>query len=443
VIDRSELEAIAARLVDDAKKMVPEAEVSVRVGTSRAANVRFGANEVESCGDANDERVVVEVALGKRHASVTSNQTDETATHALVARAVAMARVAPEDPEYVPILAPQSYVAVPDAFDRGIVEMTSEARALVAQVAIAAARQAGLKGAGYLGTSADDTVLANSAGLRAAHRETFGSFSMTARTKDATGSGWALRASHEARAIDAAAVGRAAADKALRSTGARPLDPGKYTVVLEAPAVADLLGFLRGPLSARAVDEGRSALTKPGGGSRLGEAIGSPIVTLRSDPADPEIPVAPFDDDGSPRKAVTWLDRGVLSALHYSRYWGAKHGKEPTPFGNVHLSGGDAGSVDELVRGVRRGLLVTHFFYIRVLDPHEASVTGLTRDGLFLIEDGKVTTPVQNFRFNQSVLALLKNCDAMTRETWRVTSGLRVPAMRSTEFNMASVSEAV
>lgn len=441
MIERSELEAIAARLVDDAKRTAPTAEVSVRVGTAGAANVRFGANEIESCGDVSDEQVTVEVALGKRHARASTNQTDESATRALVARAVAMAKVAPEDPEHMPVLPPQSFVAVPESFDRAMADMSSESRALVAQVAIAAARQAGLNSAGFFESSAGEIVLANSAGLRAAHRDTFGSLSMTARTKDATGSGWAIRASHEARAIDAVAVARAAADKAIRSAKARPFDPGKYTVVLEPPAVADLLDFLA--LSARAVDEGRSALTRPGGGSRLGEAIASPIVTLRSDPGDADIPVAPFDDEGVPRKAISWIDRGVLSALHYGRYWAAKQGKEPTPFGNMHLSGGEARSIDELVAGVKRGLLVTHFFYIRVLDPHEASVTGLTRDGLFLIEDGKVTTPVNNFRFNHSLLALLKNCDAMTRETWRVTSGLRVPAMRTTEFNMASVSEAV
>ena len=138
-----------------------------------------------------------------------------------------------------------------------------------------------------------------------------------------------------------------------------------------------------------------------------------------------------------------WTGDVDIIELRMKAFADAKQGKEPTPFGNMHLSGGDAKSIDELVGPVKRGLLVTHFFYIRVLDPHEASVTGLTRDGLFLIEDGKVTQPVNNFRFNQSLLALLKNCEAMTKETWRVRRDLRVPAMRTADFNMASVSEAV
>jgi predicted Zn-dependent protease len=443
VIDRKELEATAARVLDDVKRAAPGAEASVSVRTGRSANVRFGANEVESCGDVDDDALSVEVAFGKRHASASSNQLDPEATRALISRAIAMAKVAPEDPEWMPLLPPQKYPAVPEAFDRALAEMPSDARAAAAQTAITAARRGGLDAAGFLSTSAGESVLANGAGLRAAHRSTFGSFSMTARTKDATGSGWAARASHEARAIDAEAIARAASDKAVRSAHARALDPGKYTVVLEPHAVAGLLEYLPGSLSARAVDEGRSALAKAGGGSRLGEAIASPLVTLRSDPGDPEIPAAPFDGDGLARRPVTWLDRGVLSALHYSRYWAAKKGKEPTAEGNWHVAGGGAASVDELVAGVKRGLLVTHFFYIRVLDPREASLTGLTRDGLFLIEDGKVTSPVRNFRFNQSLLALLARCDGLTRETWRVTEQWRVPAMRATDFNMASVSEAV
>jgi predicted Zn-dependent protease len=443
VIERSELETIAARVVENAKAAAPGAEVSAMVKTNRAGNVRFGANEIESCGDVTDAQVSVEVAFGKRHASGRTNQVDATATRALLARVVAMAKIAPEDPERMPLLPPQSYATVPEAFDRGLAETSSEARAAAAQVALGATRQAGLDAAGFFETRADEWVIRNGAGLRAGHRATFGSFSMTARTKDASGSGWALTASHAARAIDPATLARTASDKAARSAKARPLEPGKYTVVLEPAAVADLLRFLPASLSARSVDEGRSALTKPGGGSRLGEAIASPFVTLRSDPSDPEIPVAAFDEEGLPRRPVAWIDRGTLAALSYTRYWAAKKGKEPTPRGNLHLLGGDAPSVDALVAGVKRGLLVTHFFYIRYLDPHEASVTGLTRDGLFLIEDGHVTVPVNNFRFNQSVLTLLKNCDGLTRDTWRTDYDTRVPAMRSTDFNMASVSEAV
>ncbi len=440
---RSELEAVAARLVEEARAAHPGAEVSVTVRGGRSANVRFGANEIESCGEVDEETLAVEMAFGRRHARGRTNQLDPAATRALVTRVAAMARVAPEDPEHVPLLTPQAYAAVPDPFDARIAEMPSDRRAASVQGAMAVARQSGLDSAGFLQTDAGEIVVANGAGLRAAHRRTFGSFSMTARARDGSGSGWAMGASHRADDIDLAAIGRTACDKAVRSSRARALDPGKYTVVLEPAAVADLMQGLRSTLAARDVDEGRSALTRPGGGSRVGETIANPIVTLRSDPADPDVPVAPFDDTGLPRRPITWIDRGVLSALSYSRYWAAKQGREPTAAGNWHLGGGQARSIDELVAGVKRGLLVTRLWYIRWLDPHDASVTGLTRDGLFLIEDGRVTGPVNNFRFNQSLLALLGNCDAMTEATWRVTEDWRVPAMRANEFNMASVSEAV
>ena len=444
MIDRLELEKLAARVLAAVKKEAPSADVLARVGSGRKANVRFGANEIESCGDVTEESIDLDVALGKRRASVSGNQIDDPSIAALVSRAVAMARVAPEDPEAMPLLPPQAYTTVPAAYDRAMAEMSSDARAAMAQTAIVSARQAGLNGAGFFRHEGGTLVLASSAGLVAHHGRTYGSFSMTARTKDATGSGWGMRASHESRGIDAGAVARTAAEKAARSAKARPLEPGKYTVVLEPAAVGDLLEFLAEPLSARAVDEGRSALTRPGGGSRLGEAIASPLVSLRSDPADPALPVAPFDpEDGLPRAPIAWIDRGVLSALDYSRFWAAKQGKPPTSGGNWHLTGGEAKSLDELVAGVKRGLLVTRFWYTRVLDPHEASVTGLTRDGVVLIEDGKVTVPVNNFRFNHSPLTMLKNCEAMTRETWRVSAWMRVPALRTAEFNMASISAAV
>ena len=206
-----------------------------------------------------------------------------------------------------------------------IAAMSSESRASTAETAIGAARREGLTAAGFLELSAEAVVLANSAGLRATHRETFGSFSMTARTKDATGSGWALRASEKARGLDAGAVARAAADKAVRSAKARRLDPGKYTVVLEPAAVADLLGFVRRPLDARAVDEGRSALTKPGGGSPLGEPSRAQSSRCGRTPPTSTSRSRRSTRTGC-RRSVSWIDRGALSALHYGRYWAAKQG---------------------------------------------------------------------------------------------------------------------
>ncbi len=438
------LEEIARRAVDAMKREAPQGEAQARVSSGRASNVRFALGVVQSCGDVSQEAVRLRVVLGKRHADVTSNQTDDASLRALARRAVEMAKLAPEDPESMPLLGPQTYVNVADGFDPALADVSDESRAATARVAMAATKQAGLKEAGFFENNGETSVLMNSVGLRAATRATYGEMTLTARTADATGSGWGITASHRASEIDAAATARVACDKALHSAHARPLDPGKYTVVLEPAAVGELLGFFADTLDARAVDEGRSALTKPGGGSRLGERIANELVTLKSDPADPELPVAAFDEgEGLARKSITWIDRGALEALWYDRYWAAKQGKEPTPWGGWHLQGGTAASIDELVAGVARGLLVTRFWYTRWLDPQLALVTGLTRDGVFLIENGRVVAPVNNFRWNESPITMLANCEALTRQTWRVDAGARVPALRAHDFNMASLSEAV
>jgi predicted Zn-dependent protease len=443
VIAREELESIGERVLTEVRRAQPGAEALVRVTSWATANVRFAQGMVQSCGDVDEREVRLRVVLGQRHAYIVSDQVDLESLRGLAERAVAMARLAPEDPEAMPLLGQPTFAPGPSGFDSALAGMADDGRAAAARVAMAATKQAGLHEAGYFENDAERYVLMNTAGLRLGHEDTYAEMTVTARTPDGKGSGWGVTASHRAAEVDAAAATRAACDKATRSVGARPLEPGKYTVVLEPAAVGDLLGFLAEPLEARAVDEGRSALGKPGGGSRLGEKIASELVTLVSDPADPELPVAPFDDDGLPRKLVRWIDRGVLTSLAYSRYWAKKQGKEPTPTVGWHLLGGSAASVDELVAGVKRGLLVTRFFYTRDLDPQLALVTGLTRDGLFLIEEGKIVAPVNNFRWNESPIHMLAKCDALTKATWRVDRFSRVPALRTAEFNMASLSEAV
>ena len=444
MLDPKDLEVVARRALDAVKKIAQAADVRASAWSGSTANIRFALSTVQSCGDVSQETVTMRVALGKRHAQTTGNQTHDAALAELAQRAVAMAKLAPEDPESMPLIGAQTFAREVDGYDASLADVSDEARAATAATAMQATRKAGLREAGYFETNAGSLCLVDSAGLRAFTRSTYGELTMTARTPDATGSGWALSASHRAQEIDAGEVVRAACDKAQRSAHARPLPPGKYTVVLEPAAVGELLGFLGGPLDARAVDEGRSALTKRGGGSRLGERIASDLITLRSDPADPDLPVATFDEeDGEPRRPIDWIDQGKLASLSYSRYWAAKQGKQATPWGGWHLLGGKAGSIEELVAGVKRGLLVTRFWYARNLDDQLALVTGLTRDGVFLIENGAITAPVNNFRWNESPLTMLKNCDALTRQTYRVDRNARVPALRTHEFNMASLSDAV
>ena len=268
--------------------------------------------------------------------------------------------------------------------------------------------------AGFVETSAQIQAVATSKGLFAYDRFTAADYNLTARTPDGTGSGWASKSFNELRLLDPRGLASAAIDKAARSHNPTAIEPGKYTVVLEPAAMADLIVNLMFAADARQADEGRSFFAKKGGGNRVGEQVVGEKVRLYSDPAHPLAPAIPFDGEGLPLKRIDWIDKGVLKNLSYSRYWAQKQGKEPTPQpGNLIMDGGTA-SMDDLIKGVERGVLVTRFWYIRSLDPQTLLVTGLTRDGLFLIEKGKVTRPVKNMRWNESPVFALNNLDAMT-----------------------------
>jgi predicted Zn-dependent protease len=444
---RDEARALRAAVLSMAKERARDADALVEVVAVRRANTRFAVNEVTTTGDAVDLRATLTLAFGKRHAKTSSNQTDPGALSAMVERTMAMARLAPEDPEQMPLLPQQEQTPVPAAWDEAAASLGADARAAAAKTAIDRARGQSLTVAGYFEHSGHARFLGSSAGLETEHRGTELELTMSARTADGTGSGWAGAVSHRAADVDAAELAAVACDKAARAAQPEGLEPGRYTVILEPAAVVELLTFLVGSLDARSADEGRSFFTKKGGGTRVGEKLFADGVALRSDPTDPLTPGTPFDGDGLPLRPTTWIEGGTLRGLFYSRYWAAKQAQAATGRPGVwHLGGGTAASVNDLFVGVERGLLVTRLWYTRWVDPQALLITGLTRDGVFLVENGQVTRPVKNFRFNESPAVMLKNADLLTRDTVRVPSWaglIRVPALRTHEFNMASTSAAI
>jgi len=232
-----------------------------------------------------------------------------------------------------------------------------------------------------------------------------------------------------------------AGHKARTAMRPRELAPGRYTVILEPQAVADLCAFLPGALAARSADEGRSFFSKPGGGTRTGEKLFADGVTVRTDPFDARVPSAPWSGERLPARATTWIDKGVVQALSVSRYWARKTNREPLPMsGNLIIEGGKSG-LEGLIETCERGLLVTRFWYLRSVNPQTIQVTGLTRDGVWLVEKGKVVGPVNNFRFNESPANLLKNVEAMSASV--STGDVVVPAIRARDFNFSSRSDAV
>ena len=440
----------AKALTDRALAFSKAEETQVVLTGGDRANVRFALNSVSTAGASSGYSLAVAAKFGQKVGTVTASEFSDASLQRAARNAEEIAKFSPDNPEAMPLLGAQTYGQVTTYFEDAA-SATPEWRAGAVRAALDISKEKKVVSAGFVETSAQIQAVATSKGQFAYGRYTAADYNLTARTQDGTGSGWASKSYNQLGQLDPKALATSAIDKAVRSLNPTAIEPGKYTVVLEPAAMADLIANLVFSADARQSDEGRSFFSKKGGGTRVGEQIVGEKVRLYSDPAHPLAPALPFDGQGLPVKRIDWIDKGVLKNLSYSRYWAQKQGKEPTPGpGNLIMDGGTA-SMEDLIKGVERGVLVTRFWYIRQLDPQTLLVTGLTRDGLFLIEKGKVTRPVKNMRWNESPVFALNNLDAMTPPE-RTVSGEGIggagfsivcPAARIREFTFTSGSDAV
>lgn len=439
--------ALSYATVDDA---------SVSLGFVHAGNTRFANNEITTAGATESVNVVVSATRDGRTARVSLNETTPTALERAMRRAEELTGVMPRDPEYVGPLEKQKYLGIA-AWDEATAKLDAAARLPGVRAVVEPAARESLIAAGFYNHAARIQCIANKAGNFGWHRSTDCSFSATVRTADGTGSGWAEDSAWRAKDVDAAALAARALQKARDSRQPKPLEPGDYTVILEPAAVAEFvqsgLGFQA--LSARAAEEGRSYFSKQGGGTRIGEKIFHESVTLRSDPSDPRRPGAPWGggggfggggfggggaDLGVAARPTVWVRNGVLENLSYDRYWAKKAGRAPAPFAGLILEGGKE-TMESLIASTDQGLLITNFWYIRTVNPQSLQLTGLTRDGVWRIENGKIAGPVTNFRFNESPAVMLQNIVAMTPAV-RTGSSV-VPAIKAVNFTFSSLSDAV
>jgi predicted Zn-dependent protease len=236
-------------------------------------------------------------------------------------------------------------------------------------------------------------------------------------------------------------------EKARLSRNPVAIEPGRYTVILEPQAVGDLVQLMAFALNARNADEGRSAFAKQGGGNKIGDKIVDPRVTIYSDPQDPQLLTQPFDGQGLPLSRQVWIDGGVLKQLVYTRFWAQKQNKQPTGFPTSVKMVGGTKSIDDLIKETPRGILVTRLWYLRQVDPRTILYTGLTRDGTFLIENGKISKAIKNFRFNESPLFLLANLEEIGQAVrlggTEAGGAIVMPAIKAKDFNFTSLSDAV
>jgi predicted Zn-dependent protease len=233
----------------------------------------------------------------------------------------------------------------------------------------------------------------------------------------------------------------------MKSAAAKAIEPGKYTVILEPAAAAVLLERILFDLDARQADEGRSSFSKAGGKTRLNEKLMDERVTIYSDPLHPELPTSTWTGDGRPQEKTTWIEKGVVKNFTYSRYWAQKKGVKAIPAPDSFIMEGGTKSLQDLIAGTKKGILVTRLWYIRDVDPQTLLLTGLTRDGTFYIENGKIMHPIKNFRFNESPIIMLNNLEELgkTERTVSVESNNNylIPPMKIRDFTFTSLSDAI
>lgn len=435
-------EAEAKELADRVLAMSPADETEVSVGSGWTGNTRSAVNRITTAGEVRNTSVSVTARFGRREASTNTNRLDEEGLRTAAEAAADLARLAPENPELMPLLGTQAY-APSDGFHEATADLGPAERGRIAADAIAAAAAEGdLTAAGFLTAGASASATSNSAGMFAYHRATSVDYELTVRTADGTGSGWAGVAHRDRAALDIPSMHARAVRRAIDSRNPTGLEPGDYPVVFTAHAVSDIVGLLAGSLGARSADEGRSAFSASdeAGGTTVGEKLLDESFQLASDPAG--LGSSTWQGDGMPLGREVWFRDGVLEQLSYDRYWADRQDVRPTGGpGSLRMGGGDA-SLEDLVRGLDRGLFVTRLWYIRSIDPRTILYTGLTRDGVFWVENGEIVRPVNNFRWNDSPLTAFASIEALGRPE-RVSSSREVPPARLSSFHFSTVSEAV
>lgn len=422
-------------------------ECRVLINGNRTGNIRYAQNSVSTAGLNENVQLTVSVAFGKRQGTASLNEFDDKSLEKAVRRAEDVARLAPENPEFLPAIGKQEFRASA-TFNKDTAAIDPEFRAEVASHSIVAGRKNKLVTAGFFVDTTGFETIANSNGVFGHQEFTNLSFTCTARTEDGRGSGWVTRSANDVRRFDAREASAVAIEKALRSVEAKALEPGRYTVILEPAATSEIIGRMFGAFDARQADEGRSFLSKKGGGNRLGEKLFDEQVNVWADPWDKDVPVRPWDSNSMlARERTDIIKNGKVASLDYSRYWAARQkARASGRHGNMIMAGGSK-SMEELIASTKKGVLVTRTWYIRTVDPQSLLLTGLTRDGTFYVENGKIKHPIKNFRFNESPVSMLNNLDELGKP--QVIGGdevrfqMVIPPMKVRDFNFTSLSDAV
>ena len=422
-------------------------ETEVEIDSTVDALTRFANNTIHQNVSEHTLGISVRAVVDGRTARATTNKTDEESLRRVVAAAMNLARNQPENPDLLPMLGPQKYQKVAHFFT-STVSATPQDRARAVTRVCKMAEEGKQTAAGIFTTGFVRNLLANSQGLSARHDDTRAEFSVTILEENS--SGWAKSNSPDILNIDPDALFESASEKAAGSRKPRELEPGHYTAILEPAAALDFVGSIFYDFAGTAILDKRSCLNE-----RMGKQIFGENITLWDDVYHPLQVGAPWDGEGLPRQKVLLVDRGVPKNLVYSRATAKKMKAKPTGHGftlpneygeapmNLVFSGGDK-SVDDMIRSTERGILVTRFWYIREVDPYEKVLTGVTRDGTFLVENGRVAGGIRNFRFNQGIIDALAKVEMLgpaVRATGEESFEMVVPPMKIRDFHFSEVTK--
>ena len=382
---------------------------------------RFANNTIHQNVAEEGAEVSVRVVLGKKVGVASGNRLDDAGVRDVVERALAVARLQPENPDFASLPEPMAWERT-DACYVATRAATPEQRAGGVAAVVAAARARGFQAFGAFSTETTELAVANTLGVWTYHPATVADLN-TVVMSDA-GSGYASAVSGDVGQIDADAVARRAVDLCARNRGQAELAPGEYEVLLEPPAVAEMLDFVGFEgFNGLAVEEQRSFLF-----GRFGERLVAPNVSIWDDGHDRRGLVLPVDFEGVPKRRVVFFDRGVAKEAVYDSYTANKAGKlstghalpAPNTYGpvplNLVMANGDAPSREAMLGTMKRGVWVTRFWYVNVLHPISMTLTGMTRDGTFLVENGEVVRPLKNLRFTQSLIEALGDVRALSAD---------------------------
>lgn len=436
ILTKEQAQAILKKALSYSK--AEECEVSLQ--GSEGGNIRYARNAVSTAGDISTMSLGISSTFAKKTGTATINEFDDASLEKVVRRSEELAQLAPPNPEYVSLEGPKTFKEA-KTYNATTAAVNPDIRADAVLKSLNVAKEAKLEAAGFLENTTGFRAIMNSKGLFAYNTSTDVSFSVTTRNQAGTGSGYVEQSYNDISKLDTLTLTKIAAGKANGSAGARAIEPGKYTVILEPLAVSGMLSYMFNGFDARSAEEGRNFMSKKGGGTRLNEQLFGENINIYSDPFNPDLPGNTWSGDGLPIERTPWVEKGVVKNLAYSRYWAGQKGVKPLPGSNRPIFTGGTASLEDLIKSTEKGILVTRFWYIRMVDPQTVLLTGLTRDGTFYIENGKIAFPVKNFRFNESPIIMLNNVEAMGKP--QRSENMMVPPMKIRDFTFSSLSDAV